>query len=48
MNKVMKYRIIILNNDGTMANDVVEAPDYKSLGIALDKCKIKSFTVTLA
>ena len=44
----MKYRVIILENDGTMKNDVVEDPDYYSLGHALEKCEIKSFTVTLA
>ena len=44
----MMYRIIVLNNDGTMQHDCVEAPDYYSLGRALDKCEIKSFTVTLA
>lgn len=44
----MKYRVIVLNNDGTMANDVVEDPDYYSMTRALEKCEIKSFTVTLA
>lgn len=44
----MMYRIIVMNNDGTMKNEAVEAPDYYSLGRALDKCEIKSFTVTLA
>ena len=42
------YRIIVLNNDGTMKHDVVEAPDYGSLGRRVEKRKIKSFTVTLA
>ncbi len=35
-------------NDGTQSNATVEDPDYYSLGRALDKCEIKSFTVTLA
>jgi len=42
------YRVIVLNNDGTMKNDAVEAPDYNALGRALEKNEIKSFTVTLA
>ena len=41
------YRVIVLNNDGTLMNETVEAPDYYSLSRALDKCEIKSFTVTL-
>ena len=41
------YRVIILNNDGTLKNEAVEAPDFKSLMRALNKCEIKSFTVTL-
>ena len=44
----MMYRVIVMNNNGTQHNEVVEAPDYYSLGRALDKCEIKSFTVTLA
>ena len=42
------YRIIRLNNDGTMQHETAEAPDYYALGRALEKCEIKSFTVTLA
>lgn len=42
------YRVIVLNNDGTQRHETVEAPDYYSLGRALDKCEIKSFTVALA
>lgn len=41
------YRVIILNNDGTQKNEILEAPDFYSLSRALDKCEIKSFTVTL-
>lgn len=44
----MMYRVITLHNDGSQSNEAVEAPDYYSLGRALDKCEIKSFTVTLA
>jgi hypothetical protein len=44
----MMHRVIILNNDGTMRHDTVEAPDYNALGRSLEKREIKSFTVTLA
>ena len=44
----MMYRVIVLNNDGTMNHEVVEAPDYYNLGRAIDKCEIKSFTITSA
>jgi len=41
------YRIVVMNNDGTLKHDTVEAPDFYDLSRALDKCEIKSFTVTL-
>ena len=41
------YRIVIMNNDGTLKNETVETPDFYCLSRALDKCEIKSFTVTL-
>lgn len=44
----MMYRIIKLHHDGKMEHDTVDAPDYYALGRAIDKCEIKSFTVTLA
>lgn len=44
----MMYRVMVLNNDGTMRHEAVEAPDYHSLGRAVEKCEIKSFTVSLA
>ena len=44
----MMYRVIVLYNDGTMKHEAVEAPDYYSLGRAVEKCEIKSFTITLA
>lgn len=42
------YRIVVMNNDGTLKHEAVETPDFYSLSRALDKCEIKSFTVTLA
>ena len=44
----MMYRVIVLNNDGTQRNEVVDEPDFYSLSRAVDKCEIKSFTVALA
>ena len=44
----MMYRVIILNNDGTMQHETVEAPDYFALGRSVRDCEIKSFTITKA
>jgi len=44
----MKYRVIVMYNDGTQKSEVVEAPDYNSYSRSLEKCEIKSFTVALA
>lgn len=41
-------RIIILHNDGTQENRVVEAPSYFDLAAEVAGHRIKSFTVTLA
>ena len=41
-------RIIVLHNDGTMRNEVVEAPSYFDLAVEVAAKRIKSFTVTLA
>lgn len=42
------FRIIVLNNDGTQTNNIVEAPSYFDLGLEVAAKRIKSFTVTLA
>ena len=41
------YRVVKMKNDGTLNNESVETPDFQSLTRSLDKCEIKSFTVTL-
>lgn len=37
-----------MNNDGTQANKVVEAPSFFDLAVEVSSKRIKSFTVTLA
>lgn len=44
----MLYRVITLNNDGTMQHETVEAPDYFALGRSVRDKEIKSFTIALA
>ena len=44
----MNFRIIILHNDGTQTNQVVEAPSFFDLAVEVAGGRIKSFTVTLA
>lgn len=41
------YRVVKMNNDGTLNHEAVKIPDYNSLTIALNEHEIKSFTVTL-
>lgn len=43
-----KFRIIVLHNDGTQENSVVEAPSFFDLAIEVGAKRIKSFTVKLA
>lgn len=42
------FRIIVMNNDGTQENRIVEAPSYFDLAVEVAAKRIKSFTVTLA
>ena len=44
----MKFRIIVLHNDGTQQSKAVEAPSYFDLAAEVAAKRIKSFTVTLA
>lgn len=44
----MKYRVIVMYNDGAQKSEVVEAPNFYSYCRALEKCEIKSFTVALS
>ncbi len=48
MDKIGKLRIIVLHNDGTQENKVVEAPSFFDLAAEVGAKRIKSFTVTLA
>ena len=48
MAEIAKFRIIVLHNDGTQQNSVVEAPSFFDLAIEVGAKRIKSFTVTLA
>ena len=48
MAEIAKFRIIVLHNDGTQQNDIVEAPSFFDLAIEVAAKRIKSFTVTLA
>lgn len=42
------YRVILLNNDGTMKHDVPENICIEELLDMLDSGELKSFTITLA
>lgn len=44
----MMYRVIVLNNDGTQENNVIEAPSFFDLAAEVAGKRIKSFTVALA
>lgn len=44
----MMYRVIVLNNDGTMGHTTVENPDCGILCRRVEKKEIKSFTITSA
>ena len=48
MAKKAKFRIIVLHNDGTQQNEVIEAPSYFDLAVEVAAKRIKAFTVTLA
>lgn len=48
MAEIAKFRIIVLHNDGTQKNEVVEAPSFFDLAAEVGAKRIKSFTVTLA
>jgi len=48
MAKIAKLRIITLHNDGTLQNDIVEAPSYFDLAVDVAAGRIKSFIVTQA
>ena len=48
MAEIAKFRIIVINNDGTQKNEVVEAPSFSELAAKVGAKRIKSFTVTLA
>lgn len=48
MAEIAKFRIIVLHNDGTQENKVVEAPSFFDLAIEVGAKRIKSFTVTQA
>lgn len=48
MAEIAKFRIIVLHNDGTQENKVVEAPSFFDLSVEVGAKRIKSFTVTLA
>lgn len=48
MAETAKFRIIVLHNNGTQENKVVEAPSFFDLAIEVGAKRIKSFTVTLA
>lgn len=48
MAQIAKFRIIVLHNDGTQQNTVVEAPSFFDLAAEVAGKRIKSFTVTTA
>ena len=48
MAKIANFRIIVLNNDGTQENNVIEAPSFFDLAAEVAGKRIKSFTVVLA
>lgn len=48
MAKIANFRIIVLNNDGTQENNVIEAPSFFDLAAEVAGKRIKSFTVALA
>lgn len=48
MAEVEKFRIIVLHNDGTQENKIVETPSYFDLAVEVAAKRIKAFTVTLA